>query len=207
MSRGVMIEEVTCPFSRVETLSSSIMLELLPSLDCASRTSSSGSSVGASFSESLPGTANESPDLSGCSNSLVKDSTNQYMRLDGTMSVGARDNAVKDFNTNPEVTVMIMSLKATSLGLNMVAACHVLLLDLWWNPTTEDQAIDRAHRIGQTRPVSVLRLTVKDTVEDRILALQQKKRVMVSSAFGEDETGSRQTRLTVDDLKYLFMAD
>lgn len=67
---------------------------------------------------------------------------------------------------------MIMSLKAASLGLNMVAACHVLLLDLWWNPTTEDQAIDRAHRIGQTRPVTVLRLTVKDTVEDRILALQ-----------------------------------
>lgn len=67
---------------------------------------------------------------------------------------------------------MIMSLKAASLGLNMVAACHVLMLDLWWNPTTEDQAIDRAHRIGQTRPVTVVRFTVKDTVEDRILALQ-----------------------------------
>ena len=67
---------------------------------------------------------------------------------------------------------MIMSLKAASLGLNMVAACHVLMLDLWWNPTTEDQAVDRAHRIGQTRPVTVSRLTVKDTVEDRILALQ-----------------------------------
>ena len=67
---------------------------------------------------------------------------------------------------------MIMSLKAASLGLNMVAACHVLMLDLWWNPTTEDQAIDRAHRIGQTRPVTVLRLTVRDTVEDRILELQ-----------------------------------
>lgn len=71
-----------------------------------------------------------------------------------------------------KVCVIIMSLKAASLGLNMVAACNVLLLDLWWNPTTEDQAIDRAHRIGQTRPVSVFRLTVKDTVEDRILALQ-----------------------------------
>ncbi|KAI3795817.1 hypothetical protein L1987_38477 [Smallanthus sonchifolius] len=129
-----------------------------------------------------------------------------YRRLDGTMSIAARDKAVKDFNTLPEVGVMIMSLKAASLGLNMVAACHVLLLDLWWNPTTEDQAVDRAHRIGQTRPVSVLRLTVKDTVEDRILALQQKKREMVASAFGEDETGSSQTRLTVDDLKYLFQA-
>ncbi|KAL7606814.1 helicase-like transcription factor CHR28 [Lactuca sativa] len=136
----------------------------------------------------------------------LKDSSIGYRRLDGTMSVLARDKAVKDFNTLPEVSVMIMSLKAASLGLNMVAACHVLLLDLWWNPTTEDQAIDRAHRIGQTRPVSVLRLTVKDTVEDRILALQQKKREMVSSAFGEDETGSSQTRLTVDDLKYLFQA-
>lgn len=67
---------------------------------------------------------------------------------------------------------MLMSLKAGNLGLNMVAACHVILLDLWWNPTTEDQAIDRAHRIGQTRPVTVTRITIKDTVEDRILALQ-----------------------------------
>ncbi|XP_061375542.1 helicase-like transcription factor CHR28 isoform X2 [Gastrolobium bilobum] len=135
----------------------------------------------------------------------LKNSSIQYRRLDGTMSVIARDKAVKDFNTRPEVSVMIMSLKAASLGLNMVAACHVLMLDLWWNPTTEDQAIDRAHRIGQTRPVTVLRLTVRDTVEDRILALQQKKRKMVSSAFGEDGTGGRQSRLTVDDLKYLFM--
>ncbi|KAK8642132.1 hypothetical protein V6N13_011491 [Hibiscus sabdariffa] len=136
----------------------------------------------------------------------LKSSSIEYRRLDGTMSIAARDKAVKDFNTLPEVSVMIMSLKAASLGLNMVAACHVLLLDLWWNPTTEDQAIDRAHRIGQTRPVTVLRLTVKDTVEDRILALQHKKREMVASAFGEDETGVRQTRLTVEDLEYLFMA-
>ncbi|KAL1099604.1 hypothetical protein V6Z11_D05G174000 [Gossypium hirsutum] len=136
----------------------------------------------------------------------LKSSSIQYRRLDGTMSVASRDKAVKDFNTLPEVSVMIMSLKAASLGLNMVAACHVLLLDLWWNPTTEDQAIDRAHRIGQTRPVTVLRLTVKDTVEDRILALQHKKREMVASAFGEDETGVRQSRLTVEDLEYLFMA-
>ncbi|CAN7120454.1 unnamed protein product [Brassica rapa subsp. narinosa] len=131
----------------------------------------------------------------------------QYRRLDGTMSVAARDKVVQDFNTLPEVTVMIKSLKAASLGLNMVAACHVLMLDLWWNQTTEDQALDRAHRIGQTRPVTVVRFTVKDTVEDHILALQQKKRMMVASAFGEDEKGSRQSHLTVEDLNYLFMAD
>ncbi|PIN19745.1 Helicase-like transcription factor HLTF/DNA helicase RAD5, DEAD-box superfamily [Handroanthus impetiginosus] len=138
---------------------------------------------------------------------FLKNSSIQYRRLDGTMPVVARDRAVKDFNSLPQVSVMIMSLKAASLGLNMVAASNVILLDLWWNPTTEDQAIDRAHRIGQTRPVSVFRLTVKDTVEDRILALQQKKREMVASAFGEDGKGSRQSRLTVEDLNYLFRAD
>ncbi|PRQ41456.1 putative DNA helicase chromatin remodeling SNF2 family [Rosa chinensis] len=129
----------------------------------------------------------------------------QYRRLDGTMTLTSRDRAVKEFNTDPEVTVMLMSLKAGNLGLNMVAACHVILLDLWWNPTTEDQAVDRAHRIGQTRPVTVTRLTIKDTVEDRILALQDEKRKMVASAFGEDNSGGSAARLTVEDLRYLFM--
>ncbi|KAJ8459501.1 hypothetical protein OPV22_032427 [Ensete ventricosum] len=134
----------------------------------------------------------------------LKDSCIQYRRLDGTMSIAAREKAIKDFNMLPEVTLMIMSLKAASLGLNLVVACHVLLLDLWWNPTTEDQAIDRAHRIGQTRPVTVSRLMVRDTVEDRILVLQEKKREMVASAFGKDESGTCQTRLTVEDFNYLF---
>ncbi|KAJ6813903.1 helicase-like transcription factor CHR28 isoform X1 [Iris pallida] len=133
-------------------------------------------------------------------NSLI-----QYRRLDGTMSLNSRDRAVQDFNSDPEVTVMLMSLKAGNLGLNMVAACHVILLDLWWNPSTEDQAVDRAHRIGQTRPVTVSRLTIKDTVEDRILALQEEKRKMVSSAFGGDHTGTAAAKLTTDDLRYLFM--
>ncbi|XP_026408267.1 helicase-like transcription factor CHR28 isoform X2 [Papaver somniferum] len=137
--------------------------------------------------------------------SALNQSLIQYRRLDGTMSLPSRDRAVRDFNTDPEVTVMLMSLKAGNLGLNMVAACHVIMLDLWWNPTTEDQAVDRAHRIGQTRPVTVTRLTVKDTVEDRILALQDEKRKMVASAFGEDQVGGTASRLTVEDLRYLFM--
>ncbi|KAL2939000.1 Helicase-like transcription factor CHR28 [Bienertia sinuspersici] len=128
-----------------------------------------------------------------------------YRRLDGSMSLAARDRAVREFNTIPEVTCMLMSLKAGNLGLNMVAACHVILLDLWWNPTTEDQAIDRAHRIGQTRPVTVSRITIKDTVEDRILALQEEKRKMVASAFGEDHVAGSEARLTADDLRYLFL--
>ncbi|XP_042501657.1 helicase-like transcription factor CHR28 isoform X2 [Macadamia integrifolia] len=135
----------------------------------------------------------------------LNDSCMKYRRLDGTMSLPLRDRAVKDFSTDPEVTVMLMSLKAGNLGLNMVAACHVILMDLWWNPATEDQAVDRAHRIGQTRPVTVSRITVKDTVEDRILALQEEKKKMVASAFGEDQAGGSATRLTVEDLRYLFM--
>ncbi|XP_011007832.1 PREDICTED: uncharacterized ATP-dependent helicase C23E6.02-like isoform X2 [Populus euphratica] len=122
----------------------------------------------------------------------------QYRRLDGTLTLSSRNRVVKDFNTDPKVTVMLMSLKAGNLGLNMVAACHEILLDLWCNPTTEDQAVDRAHRIAQVR-------TIKDTLEDRILALLEERRKMVASAFGEDQSGGSATRLTVEDLKYLFM--
>ncbi|KFK36889.1 hypothetical protein AALP_AA4G185100 [Arabis alpina] len=112
---------------------------------------------------------------------------------------------LKEFSNDPDVKVMLLSLKAGNLGLNLVAACHVILLDLWWNPSVEDQAIDLAHRIGQIQPVTVTRITIKDTVDDRILALQDKKMIMVASAYGEDDGGSSATRLTVDDLKYLSM--
>ncbi|RCV35545.1 hypothetical protein SETIT_7G248400v2 [Setaria italica] len=129
----------------------------------------------------------------------------QFRRLDGAMSLNLREKGVNEFKNDPKVRVMLMSLKAGNLGLNMIAACHVIMLDPWWNPYAEDQAVDRAHRIGQTRPVTVSRFTVKDTVEDRILALQEKKRTMVQSAFGEDGSSGNATRLTDEDLRYLFM--
>ncbi|CAF2051453.1 unnamed protein product, partial [Brassica rapa subsp. narinosa] len=88
------------------------------------------------------------------------------------MSLEAQHNAIEEFNTLHEVNVMIMSLKAACVGLNLVAASLVLIMDPWWNPTTEDQAIDRVHRIGQTRPVRVVRLLVSNSVEDRLLKLQ-----------------------------------
>ncbi|KAM3370491.1 hypothetical protein ACQJBY_018049 [Aegilops geniculata] len=127
-----------------------------------------------------------------------------FRRLDGSMSLDDREEAVQEFKADPEVRVMLMSLKAGNLGLNMIAASHVIMLDPWWNPYAEDQAVDRAHRIGQTRPVTVTRFTVNGTVEDRILALQAKKREMVASAFGDEKTGGIATRLTVEDLGYLF---
>merc|ERR1711904_605229 len=90
-----------------------------------------------------------------------------------------------DFSSRMDVNIMIMSLKAAAVGLNLVAANHVVLLDLWWNPTLEEQAIDRAHRIGQSREVTIHRLTVVGTIEDQILQLQKHKIDIVQRALGD----------------------
>jgi hypothetical protein len=103
------------------------------------------------------------------------------VRLDGT----TRDRAavVRAFQAEEGPPVMLTSLKAGGTGLNLTAADHVFLLDPWWNPAAEDQAADRAHRIGQERPVLVYRLIAKDTVEEGILALQAKKRALADAAL------------------------
>jgi SNF2 family DNA or RNA helicase len=95
----------------------------------------------------------------------------------------------------------LISLKAGGTGLNLTAADHVFLMDPWWNPAVEDQAKDRAHRIGQERPVMVYRMVAKDTVEERILALQEKKRALVDVALGEAGAAGALTR---DDLLELL---
>ncbi len=96
---------------------------------------------------------------------------------------------------------MLVSLKAGGTGLNLTAADHVFLLDPWWNPAVEDQAADRAHRIGQERPVMVYRLVAEDTVEERILALQERKRALADAALGEAD---RAAGLTREDLLALL---
>jgi SNF2 family DNA or RNA helicase len=84
--------------------------------------------------------------------------------------------------------VLLASLQAGGTGLNLTGADHVFLTDPWWNPAVEDQAASRAHRMGQTRPVFVHRLVAKDTVEERILALQERKRSLGSLIDGADPT-------------------
>jgi len=96
-----------------------------------------------------------------------------------------------------------VSLKAGNSGLNLVAASHVVIFDPFWNPYIEEQAIDRAHRIGQMRPVHVHRILVKKTVEDRILALQEKKRELIEGALDE-KAGKQVSRLGTRELAYLF---
>ena len=96
----------------------------------------------------------------------------EYQRLDG--STRNRKQLVERFQSPDGPPVFLISLKAGGTGLNLTAADHVFLLDPWWNPAVEDQAADRAHRIGQERPVIVTRLVAEDTVEERILALQKR---------------------------------
>jgi len=106
-----------------------------------------------------------------------------FTRLDG--STRDRGAVVEAFQRPEGPPAMLLSLKAGGTGLNLTAADHVFLLDPWWNPATEDQAADRAHRIGQDRPVFVHRLVARDTVEERILALQARKRALAEAALGE----------------------
>jgi superfamily II DNA or RNA helicase len=107
----------------------------------------------------------------------------RFTRLDGaTRDRGAVVAAFQDPAGPP---VLLASLKAGGTGLNLTAADHVFLLDPWWNPAAEDQAADRAHRLGQERPVLVYRMVARDTVEERILALQEKKRALADVALGE----------------------
>jgi len=122
-----------------------------------------------------------------------------YTRLDG----GTADRAavVRDFQAPGGPPVLLISLKAGGTGLNLTAADHVFLMDPWWNPAVEDQAADRAHRIGQDRPVMVYRLVAEDTVEERMLALQDAKRAVADAALGE---AGRAASLTREDLLALL---
>lgn len=128
----------------------------------------------------------------------------KYCRYDGSMTRQQRDKAALDFQDATSSTkVMLVSLKAGNAGLNLTAANHVVIMDPFWNPYIEKQAVDRAHRIGQQKPVQVHRLLVKETVEDRIIALQEQKRQFVDAALDEGE--SKQVgRLSLQDLQYLF---
>jgi len=115
-----------------------------------------------------------------------------FIRLDGgTSNRGAVAASFQDPDGPP---VMLISLKAGATGLNLTAADHVFLVDPWWNPSVEAQAADRAHRIGQQRPVMVYRLVSRGTVEEKILTLQDKKRALFESALGGESGGAAITR-------------
>ena len=106
-----------------------------------------------------------------------------FVRLDG--STKDRGAVVDQFQAANGPPVILLSLKAGGTGLNLTAADHVFLMDPWWNPAVEDQAADRAHRIGQDKPVMVYKMVAHETVEDRIIALQERKRALAAAAVGD----------------------
>lgn len=115
----------------------------------------------------------------------------RFCRIDGTMPVAHRDRAISRLslqNDHPDaVDVMLASLGVASVGLNLVAANQVILADSWWAPAIEDQAVDRVHRLGQKRETAVWRLVVENSIEQRVLQVQEMKRNLVSQAFKDDE--------------------
>ena len=109
---------------------------------------------------------------------------------------------VETFQSDAACQLFLISLKAGGLGLNLTAADYVYLLDPWWNPAVEAQAIDRAHRIGQSRPVFACRLVARDTVEEKILELQKSKRDLADAVIQAD--GSVLASLSREDLELLL---
>ncbi len=124
-----------------------------------------------------------------------------YEYLDGRTR--NRSAKVERFQTDPDCPIFLVSLKAGGLGLNLTAAEYVYLLDPWWNPAVEAQAIDRSHRIGQTQHVFAYRLICRGTVEEKILELQQKKRDLADAILSADNRGVIQS-LTREDLEFLL---
>lgn len=130
---------------------------------------------------------------------------NKPLRYDGSMSGDQRSNAATQFRDEPQNKVMLVSLRAGNAGLNLTAATRVIIMDPFWNPYIEMQAIDRTYRIGQQKEVEVYRILTQETVEDRIVSLQNKKKEIVEAALDETES-MKIGRLDVTELKFLFNA-
>jgi len=126
----------------------------------------------------------------------------KYEYFDGSTSAPDREKAIQSFQNDDEVRVFLISLKAGGVGLNLTAADYVYLVDPWWNPAVEQQAIDRTHRIGQTKNIFAYRMICKDTIEDKILQLQEKKRALAKDIISDDASFVK--TLTREDVEYLF---
>ncbi|KAK7415200.1 hypothetical protein QQX98_006046 [Neonectria punicea] len=126
-------------------------------------------------------------------------------RYDGSMSGVHRNIAAHNFRDSKHIKVMLVSLRAGNAGLNLTAASRVIIMDPFWNPYIEMQAVDRAYRIGQQKEVKVYRILTQETIEDRIVALQEKKKTIVEAALDEAES-MKIGRLSTNELKFLFNA-
>ena len=131
--------------------------------------------------------------------SRLEDEKIQYEYLDGQTT--NRQNNVNNFQNNADVRVFLISLKAGGTGLNLTEADYVFIIDPWWNPAVENQAIDRCYRIGQTKNVMAYRMICKDTIEEKIVSLQQKKKKVASSIISIDD---EKKSFNINEVKELF---
>jgi non-specific serine/threonine protein kinase len=125
-----------------------------------------------------------------------------YCYLDGSTSLNKRKEEVIKFQEDESIKAFLISLKAGGVGLNLTVADYVYIVDPWWNPAAEMQAIDRAHRIGQTRKVFAYKMICKDTVEERILQMQEKKKMLADDLIQEDAGFVK--NLSREDIEFLF---
>ena len=125
-----------------------------------------------------------------------------YLYLDGSVPAEARRESVQRFQDSDDTRVFLISLKAGGVGLTLTAADYVYLVDPWWNPAAEQQAIDRSHRIGQGKKVFAYRMICKDSVEEKILQLQERKRALAADLVADE--GGFVKQLTQEDVAYLF---
>ena len=132
----------------------------------------------------------------------LKEQNVPFEYFDGSTSPADREKAIQNFQSNDDCRVFLISLKAGGVGLNLTAADYVYIVDPWWNPAVEQQAIDRTHRIGQTKNIFAYRMICIDTIEDKILQLQEKKKTLAKELIS-DET-SFVKALTKADVEYLF---
>ncbi|EED21725.1 DNA excision repair protein Rad16, putative [Talaromyces stipitatus ATCC 10500] len=123
--------------------------------------------------------------------------------LDGSMTPAQRQNSIDHFMKNVDVEVFLVSLKAGGVALNLTEASRVFIVDPWWNPAAEWQSADRCHRIGQRRPCVITRLCIEDSVESRMVALQEKKANMINGTINKDQ-GDALEKLTPEDMQFLF---
>ena len=121
---------------------------------------------------------------------LLAESGLRTLTLDGSTPAAVRDERVRAFQAG-EADVFLLSLRAGGTGLNLTAATYVIHLDPWWNPAVEDQATDRAHRIGQERPVTVIRLVARGTIEEQVLSLHEEKRQLAASVLDGADMAAR----------------
>jgi non-specific serine/threonine protein kinase len=137
---------------------------------------------------------------------LIREKLNElgvdHEYFDGSTSAIDREKAIQRFQNDENCRVFLISLKAGGVGLNLTAADYVYIVDPWWNPAVEQQAIDRTHRIGQTKNILAYRMICKDTIEDKILQLQEKKRLLAKDLITDDEGFVKS--LTRADVEYLF---